>query len=145
MYIVRLTVYCVHFPVYTSMCILYSEAFTVRSVRCITLSVTGGLHKKIITEVKGNSPRVNQGFSSNWPTGPIRSSSCDVRLSVCQFVCPFSCTRFWGLFCPHFGCPKFLEIRNPWGKVLERSGLRIEPFLLGRGSNSPRKKKLVFC
>ena len=29
---------------------------------------------------------------------------------------------------PKVGCPKFLKIQNPWGKVLERSGLRIELF-----------------
>ena len=29
---------------------------------------------------------------------------------------------------PEVGCPKLLEIRNPWGKVLEGSGLRIEHF-----------------
>ena len=70
------------------------------------------------------------GFSSNRPTGPIQSSSRDVRVSVCVCVCPFSCGRFWGLFCPHFpkSDVKFLEIQNPWGKVLERSGLRIEHF-----------------
>ena len=33
---------------------------------------------------------------------------------------------------PKVGCPKCLEIQNPWGKVLERSGLRIE-HLFGLG------------
>ena len=28
------------------------------------------------------------------------------------------------------GCPIFLEMRNPWGKVMERSGLRYEHFCL---------------
>ena len=27
---------------------------------------------------------------------------------------------------PEIGCVKFVEIRNPWGKVLERSGLRTD-------------------
>ena len=45
-------------------------------------------------------------ISSNWPTGPIWSSSrivcvC-VCLCVCLYVCPFSCSIFWGLFRPHF-------------------------------------------
>ena len=31
---------------------------------------------------------------------------------------------------PEVGCPIFLEIRNPWGKVMERSGLRYEIFCL---------------
>ena len=26
------------------------------------------------------------------------------------------------------GCPKFLELRNPWEKILERNGLRFEHF-----------------
>ena len=46
---------------------------------------------------------------------------------------------------PEVRGPKFLEIRNPWGKVLERSGLRILTFLLGSGLKSPRKKKFVFA
>ena len=28
------------------------------------------------------------------------------------------------------GCPILLEIRNPWGKVMERSGLAFEHFCL---------------
>ena len=31
---------------------------------------------------------------------------------------------------PEVGCPIFLEIRNPWGKVMESSGLRYEHFCL---------------
>ena len=31
---------------------------------------------------------------------------------------------------PKVGCQIFLEIRNPWGKVMERSGLRFEHFCL---------------
>ena len=31
---------------------------------------------------------------------------------------------------PEVGCPIFLEIRNPWGKVIERSGLIYEHFCL---------------
>ena len=155
-------------------------------------------------------------FSSNRPTGPIRSSSRYVRMSVCVVSVPFPCDFFRGLslalrshdqipashwstpsppptsrsriskifrdseylgksngkkwsqiwtflfencrklrhkkmffsslfsifFCfrsfltvflpplPEVGCPIFLEIRNPWGKVLERSGLTFEHFCL---------------
>ena len=29
---------------------------------------------------------------------------------------------------PKVGCPDFLEIWNPWGKVMERRGLRVENF-----------------
>ena len=44
-----------------------------------------------------------------------------VRLSVCLnvFLPPL----------PKVGCPIFLEIQNPWGKVMERSGLRLEIFV----------------
>ena len=31
---------------------------------------------------------------------------------------------------PEVGCPKILEIRNPWGKVMDRSGLTFEIFCL---------------
>jgi hypothetical protein len=31
---------------------------------------------------------------------------------------------------PKVGCPIFLKIRNPWGKVMERSGLTFEHFCL---------------
>ena len=56
--------------------------------------------------------------------------------SVCPCVCPSVCSLLryrLNVFLPPFpevGCPIFLEIRNPWGKVLERSGLRFEHFCL---------------
>ena len=83
-------------------------------------------------------------FSSNRPTGLIWSSSRDVRV----FVCLMSLFMWYILRpilppLPKVGCPKLLKIRNPWGKVLERSGLRIE-HLLGCGLKSPHKKKFVF-
>ena len=31
---------------------------------------------------------------------------------------------------PEVGCPIFLEIRNPWGKVVERSGVTFKHFCL---------------
>ena len=31
---------------------------------------------------------------------------------------------------PEVGCPICLEIQNPWGKVMERSGLTFEHFCL---------------
>ena len=38
--------------------------------------------------------------------GPLGRFDLVVAMSVClmlfDVVCPFSCTRFWGLFCPHF-------------------------------------------
>ena len=41
---------------------------------------------------------------------------------------------------PEVGCPIFLEIRNPWRKVLERSGLRYEHFCLKIVENRRAKK-----
>ena len=61
------------------------------------------------------------------------SLSQNVRLFVCvsvrlfTFEVPFK-RPFAPL--PKIGSPKFLEIRNPWGKVVERSGPRFEHFRL---------------
>ena len=71
-------------------------------------------------------------FSSNRPTGPIRSSSHNVCVSVC--LCVGLSLFMWYILrpivppLPEVGCPKFLEIQNLWGKVMERNGLRIEHF-----------------
>ena len=46
---------------------------------------------------------------------------------------------------PEVQCPNFLDFRNPWGKVMERSGLRFENFSLIKGVKLPRKKKVCFC
>ena len=63
--------------------------------------------------------------------GPLGSFDLVVAMSVCLSVCLMS--LFMGYILrpilpplPEVGCPKFFEIRNPWGKVLEKSGLRIE-------------------
>ena len=34
--------------------------------------------------------------------GPLGRFDLVVAMSVCSLCVPFSCTRFWGLFCPHF-------------------------------------------
>ena len=57
----------------------------------------------------------------------VRLSVCtSVRLSVCSLL------RYrLNIFLPPLskvGCPLGLVIRNPWGKVMERSGLRFEHF-----------------
>ena len=58
--------------------------------------------------------------------------------SKCPSVCPSVCLSV--CLCVHLftfevpfkrrGCPILLEIRNTWGKVRERSGLRFEHFCL---------------
>ena len=55
------------------------------------------------------------------------------RLFVCPSVRLFTFeVPFKRLFAPTSGIrmSKSLEIRNPWGKVIERSGLRLEHFSL---------------
>ena len=60
--------------------------------------------------------------------------------SKCPSVCPTVCLGVCSLLryrltvflppLPEVGCQIFLEIRNPWGKVIERSGLIFEHFFL---------------
>ena len=59
------------------------------------------------------------------------SVSVSVYLSVCVFVhfLRYSLNVFLPPL-PKVGCPIFLEIRSPLGKVIERSGLRFEHFYL---------------
>ena len=73
-------------------------------------------------------------FSKDRPSGPMLFISRNVHLSVCVSVCLSVCsllryrlTVFFPPF-PKVGCPIFLEIRNPWGKVMERNGLTFEHF-----------------
>ena len=64
------------------------------------------------------------------------SISRNVRLCVRVFVRLFVCSLLryrLNVFLPpliEVGCLIFLEIQNPWGKVMERSGLRFEHFCL---------------
>jgi hypothetical protein len=60
-------------------------------------------------------------------------------LSVCLFVRHTFSLRLTVFLLPlsKVQCPNFLDIRNPWGKVMERNGLRFENFC----SKSPRQKK----
>ena len=73
-------------------------------------------------------------FSKNWPSGPILSISRNIHMCVCLFVCLFVRHTFslrLTVFLPPLPkvqCPNFLDFRNPWGKVMERSGLRFENF-----------------
>ena len=53
-----------------------------------------------------------------------------VAICVCLSDVPFHVVYLRPIFplLPEVGCSKNLEIGNPWGKALERSGLRIEHF-----------------
>ena len=53
-------------------------------------------------------------------------------MSVCVSVCLFTFeVPFKHILppLPEVRCPKCLEIRNPWGKVVKRSGLRFKHFV----------------
>ena len=75
-------------------------------------------------------------FSKHRPSGPMLSISRNVRLCVRLSVRVSVCSLLryrWTVFLPplpEIGCQIFLEIRNPWGKVMERSGLTFEHFCL---------------
>ena len=62
--------------------------------------------------------------SALWADAFYKSKCPSVCLSVCLFMCSLLMYRL-NFFLPPFpevGRPIFLEMRNPWGKVLERSG-----------------------
>ena len=76
----------------------------------------------------------------------VRLSVCPcVGLSVCPCVCSLLRYRLTVFLppLPQVGCPIFLEIRNPWGKVMKRSGLRYEHFCLKIVENRRAKKSFV--
>ena len=55
-----------------------------------------------------------------------------VSVSICLCVCLLLRYRL-NIFLPplpEIGCPNFLKIQNPWGKVMERRSLRFEKFYL---------------
>ena len=71
------------------------------------------------------------GFQS---IGPLADAYYDL---TCPYVCLCVCLRvchipFNGLFppLPEVQCQTFLDFQNPWGKVMERRGLRFEKFSL---------------
>ena len=61
---------------------------------------------------------------------PMLSISRDVRVSVCLFVRHTFSLRLtvFSPPLPEVQYLSFLDIRNPWGKVMERNGLRFEHF-----------------
>ena len=68
-----------------------------------------------------------------------------VRPSVCPSVRVFTFeVLFKRLFAPlpEVRCAIFLEIQNPWGKIIERNGLRFDHFCLKVVLN--RQKRKIF-
>ena len=68
-------------------------------------------------------------------------------LSVCVCVCSLLRYRLNVFLSPllEVQCPIFLEIWNPWEKVMERSGLIFEHFCLKIVKNCRAKKKFFFA
>ena len=69
-----------------------------------------------------------------WADAFYKSICPYLCVSVCVSVCVCVCSLLrYGLNIflpqlPEVGCPNLLDIRNPWWKVLETSGLRFENF-----------------
>ena len=83
-------------------------------------------------------------FSEHRPSGLWLSKSRNVCLRVRVSVCSLLRYRL-NVFLPplpEVGYPIFLEIWNPWGKEIERIGLRLEHFCLEVVLN--RQKKSFF-
>ena len=84
----------------------------------------------------------NTWFSSVWwishkSEGKNKTHSTDTtfsKLSISPNVHMFVCSLFWYLLkvflppLPKVGCPNFLVIQDPWGKVIERSCLIFDNF-----------------
>ena len=74
-------------------------------------------------------------YRKHQPKGPMLTISQNVHMFVCLSVCLSVCSLLRYLltvFLPQFPkvrCPIFFEIRNPWGKVMERSCLTFQHFI----------------
>ena len=71
--------------------------------------------------------------------------------SICPYVCVSACSLLryrLTVFLPplpEVGCQIFLEIRNPWGKVIERSGVTFKHFCLEVVKIAAQKKVCFFA
>ena len=86
----------------------------------------GFLHNE---QLVGESVVISFIFSKNWPFWPILFISRNVHVSLC--LSATLCIHGLNVFVPPL--PKvpwqnFLDIQNPWGKGLEKSGIRFENF-----------------
>ena len=68
--------------------------------------------------------------SALWADAFYKLRCPSVYPSVCLSVCLLLRYRLNVFLSPlsEIGCPKFLELWNPWEKVMERSGLTFENF-----------------
>ena len=76
--------------------------------------------------------------STLWADAFYKSKCPSVRPCVCSLL-RYRLNVFLPPF-PEVVYPIFLEIRNPWGKVMERSGLKFEIFCLKIVKNRAQKK-----
>ena len=85
--------------------------------------------------------------SALWADAFYKSKCPSVCLSVCVSVCSLLRYRLTVFLppLPEVGCPIFLEIPNPLGKVVERSGLRCDLIWFENCQKLPRKKKFFFA
>ena len=81
-----------------------------------------------------------------WADAFYKSKCPSVCVSVFLSVC--LCVHFLRYLLTLFfsplakvGCPKFLEIQTPWGKVVKRSGLRFEHFCSNLVKKLSKKKR----
>ena len=102
-------------------------------------SAVNRAHPLLKLELHGRTSEATLSFfkaSALWADAFYKSKCPSVCPSVCQCVCVCVCSLLryrLTVFLPplpEVGCPIFLEILNPWGKVMERSGLRYEHFCL---------------
>ena len=114
---------------------LKNNDFELINLHCTcSLCAASGDHQAFMAEGIGGFVFIF--FSKHRPSGPMLCISQFVHMcvSVCVCVCLSVCSLLryrLTVFLPplpEVGCPKILEILNPWGKVMERRGLRFEHF-----------------
>ena len=104
-----------------------------------------GFDYKVLQPILESRPQCKFKIEIDFKKILVKMSKCP---SVCVSVCLSICSLLWyrfKVFLPllsEVGCPIFLEIQNPWGKVMERNVLRFEHFCLEVVLN--RKKKKFF-
>ena len=110
--------------------------------------MTNQLSKEMLVSISKGLKHLNNVlpsyFSSNRPTGLIRSSSCDVRVFVFLFDVPFHVVYFEAYFAPtaQSWMSKIFRDSESLGKSAGQKWSQNWTFLLGCGLKLPRKKKI---
>ena len=106
---------------------------------CVGLKVLGFLNINLVIEFNGK--KLSSSFFNCIKTARFSSKFALKSILFSKLPCSSATmlSRFLQLWyrltvflppLPEVGCPIFLEILNPWGKVMERSGLTFEHFCL---------------